>query len=422
MALISNTDLALINTNTNSGTITLPASATSQGRVITFKDIQGTFQRNTLTLQTSGSDTFEDNSTSKILRESYGSIQIVASGNKWYLLNGTQVNTVQTSTLFVDSISSFNISTINANISTLKFIDNRFSTNQLNISTAFLSTQNVSTNFLYYNNYVIAGTRVGYSNRLSSSQFSLYNVASLALWLDGADPTSIVLGTGSNVATWKDKSGYNNNSIQTIAGSRPVYNASINGIVYNNNSYMLIPSNSIRQFNPVNIFAVINIPTISGGYFNNIFRKGSGSPIWAFEFFFRILVTSGVATIDVQVGSSVTTTFFGGSVYTFNSIQLIGLFTNETSGYIMNNGTISSAGGKVTQQFGPSVTGVGCRPLNNDGTAITELFIGTMHELIILNQLPTVAIRQQIEGYLAWKWGIQANLPASHPFKNAPPP
>lgn len=25
------------------------------------------------------------------------------------------------------------------------------------------------------------------------------------------------------------------------------------------------------------------------------------------------------------------------------------------------------------------------------------------------------------EGYLAWKWGLQANLPSSHPYKNAPP-
>jgi hypothetical protein len=242
------------------------------------------------------------------------------------------------------------------------------------------------------------------------------------MWLDGADPTSIVLGTGSNVAIWRDKSGYGNNSIQTIAGSRPVYNSSINGIVYNNNSYMLIPSNSIRQFNPVNIFAVINIPTISGSYFNNIFRKGSGSPVWAFEFFFRVLVTSGVATIESQIGTyNGTTSFIGSMSYTFNSIQLIGLFTNENSGYVMTNGTASGTSGKVIQQLAPSVTGIGCRPLTNAGTSMTELFIGTMHELIILNQLPTTYQRQQVEGYLAWKWGIQANLPANHPFKNAPP-
>ena len=206
MALNLNTDLALIDTNTNSGTITLPASATSQGRVLTFKDIQGTFGTNTLTLICDGSDTFEDNSTSKILRESYGSIQIVASDTKWFLLNGTQVNTVQTSTLIADSISSFNISTINANISTLQFIDDRFSTNVLNISTAFLSTQNVSTNFLYYNNYVIAGTRIGYSNVLNRFSFSSIRTVDLILYFEannirsypGSGTTWINLGTGGS--------------------------------------------------------------------------------------------------------------------------------------------------------------------------------------------------------------------------------
>jgi len=26
-----------------------------------------------------------------------------------------------------------------------------------------------------------------------------------------------------------------------------------------------------------------------------------------------------------------------------------------------------------------------------------------------------------IEGYLAWKWGLVANLPAGHPYKNSAP-
>ena len=29
--------------------------------------------------------------------------------------------------------------------------------------------------------------------------------------------------------------------------------------------------------------------------------------------------------------------------------------------------------------------------------------------------------RQQLEGYLAWKWGLEANLPVDHPYKNAAP-
>lgn len=42
-------------------------------------------------------------------------------------------------------------------------------------------------------------------------------------------------------------------------------------------------------------------------------------------------------------------------------------------------------------------------------------------EILLYNTLLTTAQVQQIEGYLAWKWGLQGNLPASHPYKNSPP-
>lgn len=38
----------------------------------------------------------------------------------------------------------------------------------------------------------------------------------------------------------------------------------------------------------------------------------------------------------------------------------------------------------------------------------------------VARQLST-ANRQRLEGYLAWKWALEANLPAGHPFKNTPP-
>jgi hypothetical protein len=29
--------------------------------------------------------------------------------------------------------------------------------------------------------------------------------------------------------------------------------------------------------------------------------------------------------------------------------------------------------------------------------------------------------RQKIEGYMAWKWGIESQLPIGHPYKASPP-
>ncbi|MFO1151019.1 MAG: hypothetical protein U1E62_21805 [Alsobacter sp.] len=42
-------------------------------------------------------------------------------------------------------------------------------------------------------------------------------------------------------------------------------------------------------------------------------------------------------------------------------------------------------------------------------------------ELIVLAGTVSTALRQQYEGYLAWKWGLQADLPAGHPYKTAAP-
>jgi hypothetical protein len=46
---------------------------------------------------------------------------------------------------------------------------------------------------------------------------------------------------------------------------------------------------------------------------------------------------------------------------------------------------------------------------------------GFISEMVATSSLLSTADRQRLEGYLAWKWGLQANLPAGHPFRNNPP-
>ena len=106
MSLNYNTELALINTTTNSGTVTLPSAITAPGRVISFKDSAGNFLTKNFTLICDGSDTFEDGTTQKVFNESFGSIQVVASGTKWFILSGVRQNTMTISSLIVSSISA----------------------------------------------------------------------------------------------------------------------------------------------------------------------------------------------------------------------------------------------------------------------------------------------------------------------------
>jgi hypothetical protein len=42
-------------------------------------------------------------------------------------------------------------------------------------------------------------------------------------------------------------------------------------------------------------------------------------------------------------------------------------------------------------------------------------------EIVMLTGTPSTDIRQRIEGYLAHKWGLTANLPNDHPYKTVAP-
>lgn len=48
-------------------------------------------------------------------------------------------------------------------------------------------------------------------------------------------------------------------------------------------------------------------------------------------------------------------------------------------------------------------------------------FEGQIAEIIDCNDVLTTLERQKVEGYLAWKYGLQANLPVGHPYLSAAP-
>ncbi len=47
--------------------------------------------------------------------------------------------------------------------------------------------------------------------------------------------------------------------------------------------------------------------------------------------------------------------------------------------------------------------------------------VGAFAEIVFLTGTTNDIDRQKMEGYLAWKWGLQGQLPAGHPYKDAAP-
>ena len=59
--------------------------------------------------------------------------------------------------------------------------------------------------------------------------------------------------------------------------------------------------------------------------------------------------------------------------------------------------------------------------VGTSGTIYADPFGGDIGELLVLPYIATVDSVQRVEGYLAHKWGLTANLPSDHPYRWMPP-
>jgi hypothetical protein len=140
------TGVALVNTQTNAGTITLPLTSDIPTRQITIKDSYGNLPNKTVTVNTQGGDTFEDGTTTKVLNLAQGFQTFYAYSGKWYTLGGTFLNAVSISTLTVSTLSGVSLSSSNVPglVSTVNTVGgiafNNLSTVQISAATITVST------------------------------------------------------------------------------------------------------------------------------------------------------------------------------------------------------------------------------------------------------------------------------------------
>ena len=214
-----------------------------------------------------------------------------------------------------------------------------------------------------------------------------------ALWLDAADASTITLN-GSTVSQWSDKSGNKRHAVQNNTSLQPTYSlASLNG--KNTITFSAAETDQllIAGFNldaaPFTIFEVGD-----GGM-----RSGSSS------FYPRFYFTpNAISYIDLHIASwpeDLTERIIS---WSFDGINQHIVHRNAAS--------VGSATQAVTSGFLPDYY-IGRNGSDYSDHSFAEYIIYTSY----LNQ----DSRQKVEGYLAHKWGLEANLPADHPYKNYGP-
>jgi len=256
-----------------------------------------------------------------------------------------------------------------------------------------------------------------------------------AVWLDAADSATITLN-GSTVSQWNDKSGNDNHVSNGEASTQPAYlTTGWNGkpTVYftkageeflfkagvsnfaANDDYTLASAFEFLQ--PNNNWDMVagwrSVPNTSnspnGG--TPVLQGMSGYPAPAeigvhntdvTDTRIKVDVTSRLGKKIATVGRSGGTDGNGGEVtVTSTGFSQPTYQTNGTQTWISAAATGFQVGGK-----------------QQNGTAYGDKYIS---EVVGCNTKLSTDDRQKLEGYLAWKWGLQGNLPIGHPYKNFPP-
>jgi hypothetical protein len=408
-----------LDSRTRPGTVLLPSTFTIPGRTLTFKDWYGSFSTNTTILTVNNpNQTIDSNLRSTINRASFGWQTFIAGNtNNWYTVGGTLINTITTSTINSLLMSTPQISTGNILVSTLTLSD------QVNASTNQVYTQS---SFLYYKfgttSTIISGTRQSFGGLFTPVRgaFLPNQISALQLWLDAADVNTVVVSS-SLVTQWRDKSVNLRNMgtlvgtirygvfqsrpcIQQIAGSslRVVSSVDLTSLTF------FIVNCSISAANNQTVFAAMN----SGSGFDysstvgfGFYVDGNTNPAGT-RFYGTLTAGQNVTNTVAQTEIPYPFTLYVGR---FTSAGALTTFVNGTAGGTASVGTRSSG----CQGFALAST-QGTVPTTANSAAY-------ICEALVYNAALTDSQRQQVEGYLAWKWGLVGNLPSNHPYKFAPP-
>jgi hypothetical protein len=247
-----------------------------------------------------------------------------------------------------------------------------------------------------------------YSLRPSNRGFSPLDIPGCQLWLDGADLSSMTL-SGINVTQWSDKSGSGNHA---TGGVSPTYSSSAGAVLFNGtSSYLQTSLSAVPTVETVfAVFRASILPTQTDAGAVIFGATGSGGR----GFVVITNATSGSTAYqlryDAYAVGNIALTPYGGVIY--NTLTLAtaqytgGQGAGSTNGSSFGSFQSLSFSGSTTTRIG-AVSGGG-------------FFNGTINEILIYNTALAAPQRQQIEGYLAAKWGLTSTLPV-HPYKTLPP-
>lgn len=233
-----------------------------------------------------------------------------------------------------------------------------------------------------------------------------------ALWLDAADAATV----NTTTRVWGDKSG-NSRNASGAAGEFPAYLPNgLNNlpcVSFSATNLISLPlANSVS--NTFSILAVFRITGQSADFpimFNA--RTSTNATAWYTHPYYQPISPLASSTSFYSARNSVRTAMglSYANTYVYSLIENGGNAIAATDGVDRAIYTGGAAPPPTNMLLINSAASLG------GGNGMNLL----LQEILIYPTALTTAQRQRVEGYLAWKWGTVASLPAGHPYKTASP-
>jgi len=238
-----------------------------------------------------------------------------------------------------------------------------------------------------------------------------------ALWLDAADAATVT-ASGGAISEWRDRSGNARHATQATTANMPTYTIAgqngLNTIIFDgNNDWMAIPDTT-NPSSANGTFAVCK-PTHGGTSGQIIGRTYNWGSWYLTSSTFGTAARYNIGRTGVDEANATVT----GLTNSTNKI-LSGTYNNANVSLSVNGGTAVNTAYTPNPIYNANdLSAIGAARAT--GNTVAGLFAGPMYEIIVVHSAPSTDTIQKIEGYMAHKWGLTANLPAGHPYKSAAP-
>ena len=233
-------------------------------------------------------------------------------------------------------------------------------------------------------------------------------VSGLVAWFDASDPSSV---QGNPVTQWTDKSSNGNSAIATTG---PAYTRDPQGRPCMSFTGTQWFESAATVPATTHSLIAVHAPTYTNG------SNGSGGALGGNSSLFRFQTGANYIVFPYYANGphGYITSFglgAGDTTLVDNSVagtaSIINANIAPTSQIVYKNGTQQATEATtLTAGTSPALT------IGRYTPALLEYYQGYVYEMIVYSATLTTTQRQSIEGYLGWKWGLQASLSNAHPY------